>query len=133
MKLETVLSVLGPLLTTSGAALLAYDVLRGPARMLRAQRHAERLEAAEQRHEDVSLSLAESSDERSARAQTVEIAAIDARLASATDRAETANAHAKMQEGTRAYRLAIGGLLLVAAGGVAQAIAAILVAVRQAG
>jgi hypothetical protein len=132
MTLEAALSILGPALTTVGAALLAYDVLRGPARLLGERQHVERLDAAEQRREDTAQSLAETKDERSAGAQTAGMVAIEARHASTVRRVETAHADADVREQARTFRLAIWGLLLVVAGGVAETIAAVLVAARHA-
>lgn len=78
MTLEAVLSILGPALTTGGAGLLAYDVLRGPARQLRKLRHTERLDAAEERREGTAQSLTQTKSERSSSQQKKGMAEIEA-------------------------------------------------------
>jgi Flp pilus assembly protein TadB len=125
--IRALLTIAGPALTACGAGLLAYDVLRGPSRQRRARRHERRLDAAEERRETTALSLAESSEQRSTRAQKAGLAKIETRHAQSVQRAENTNANAEEREQARTFQLAVLGFCLVMAGGLAETVAAVLV------
>lgn len=131
MTMQETLSILGPALTTGGAGLLAFDVLRGPARLLRALRHTRLLDAADQRRDGTAQSLVETRDERSSGQQTAQLAKVEVVHATTVHRAERTNARADAHERARAFQLGILGLLLVALGGLAQTVAAVLAAARR--
>lgn len=128
MSAEIVLSVAGPALTTAGAALLAYDVLRGPARVLRNVRLATRLEVADEHREANAQLLVDAASELSTGEHTADLARIDADHADAVHRAESLHADADAVDRARAFRLGIWGLCLVTIGGVAETIAAVMAA-----
>lgn len=122
------LGIGGPALTTAGAALLAYDVLRGPARILRGTRRDARIEVADE-HRDVNeQSLVDAEIQRSTAEHTADLARIDAHHAHEVRRAEHQYADADAADRARAFRLGIWGLCLVTLGGAAQTIAAIIAA-----
>jgi hypothetical protein len=125
MMLQTMLAVTGPALTAAGAGLLAYDVLRAPARKRREQRHEAKLEAAEEKRDVTAMSLAESGS-LSTGEHKAELAVIDAHHAKVVQRAETRHENAEKVERVRTFQLAVVGFCLVMVGGVAEAIAAIL-------
>jgi hypothetical protein len=127
---ETVLSIAGPALTTAGAALLAYDVLRGPARALRNVHLATRLEVADEHREVTARSLDDARIERSSGEHSADLARIDADHAHAVHSAESLHADAEAVDRARAFRLGIWGLCLVTVGGAAETIAAIMAAAR---
>jgi hypothetical protein len=134
VSVEVVLAIGGPALTTAGAALLAYDVLRGPARTLRDVHLATRLEVADEHREANSQSLVDAGDagiERSTGEHSADLARIDADHAHAVHRAESLHADADAVDRARAFRLGIWGLCLVTVGGAAETIAAIIAATRS--
>ena len=131
MSAEIVLSIAGPALTTGGAALLAYDVLRGPARILRDARLVTRLGVVNEHREATAQSLVDAEIERSTDEHSADLARIDADHAHAVTRAESLHAEADAADRARAFRLAIWGLCLVAVGGAAETIAAIIAASRS--
>ncbi len=126
---QAVLTIVGPALTSIGAGLLAYDVLRGPARLRRQRRHVKRLDAAEERRDVTTQALSDTSDERSRGEQKLEMAVVEALHANTVERAETFHATADQEDKAKTYRLAICGLFLVMAGGIAETAAAIMLAV----
>lgn len=128
MRPEIALSILGPALTTAGAGLLAYDVLRGPARTLRDVRLTMRVGAADDDRAATALLLAAARAEQSTDEHSTDLARIDADHADAVNGAESWHAAADARDRARAYRLAIWGLCLVGAGGAAETIAAIFAA-----
>ena len=130
MTAEIVLSIAGPGLTTAGAALLAYDVLRGPARVLRDVRLATRLEVADEHRKETAKSLVDAEVERSTGEHSADLARIDADHAHAVHRAESLHADADAVDRARAFRLGIWGLCLVTAGGAAETMAAVMAAIR---
>ena len=130
MTIESALSILGPGLTTSGAALLAYDVFRLPARLERLRKHTARLAAAEERHDEKKSSLAEAKQVIGTGEHDAKLAAIDAKLASTVDRVESAHTAYTTLESVRTFRLGVAGLLLVVVGGVAETLAALLATAR---
>lgn len=129
--IEIALSVLGPALTTAGAALLAYDVLRGPARTLRDVNLVTRVGVANEDREVNAQSLVDAEMARSTGEHSADLARIDAQHADEVRRAESWHAAADARERARAFRLAIWGLCLVASGGGAETIAAILAATHS--
>ncbi len=128
MTLETALAVLGPALTTFGAGLLAYDVLRAPVRLTRRRTHARSLSVAEQRRADSVESLSNEEDDLATGEHEVELAGIHANFARTVDRVQGAYDDADTKERDRAFQLAIAGLALVVLGGVAETIAAAIAA-----
>jgi hypothetical protein len=131
MSLEALLSILGPGLTTAGATLLAYDVFRVPARLERLRQRTERLDAAEQRHDEKERSLKETKSAVGTGAHDAKLAVIDATLATTVGRVHSAHTAAATRDGARTFRLAVGGLMLVILGGIAETIAAILAGARH--
>lgn len=132
MIAEIILSIAGPGLTTAGAALLAYDVLRGPARALRYGRLAIRLEAADEHREVTTKSLV-AAERRSTGEHNADLARIETAHAVAVLRAEALHADAEAVDRAWAFRLGIWGLCLVTAGGAAETIAAVIAASRSGG
>ena len=128
MGLQVVLAVGGPAITVAGAALLAYDVLRGPARQRREHRHVERLDAAEVRRDDTTMSLERTRAERSPGEQEAGIAESETIHANTVRRAETIRTRDDAIERVWTYRLALCGLLMVMVGGIAETIAALMAA-----
>ena len=124
------LAIIGPALTTCGAGLLAFDVLRGPARIVRALRHTERIFAADERLDVATQKIEETPELRSTGQQRAVLAKVEERHAATVERAETQKADAETREQKLTYRLALGGLLLVVAGGLAETAAAAIAAAR---
>jgi hypothetical protein len=131
VTLEQALSILGPSLTTMGAGLLAYDVLRTPVRLTRQLQSASRLEAAERGKLEKVKKLGDDDSSFATGEHEAGLAQIDASFVAVVGRVKTAYADATEREGERAFRLAIWGLLLVAGGGIAETVAAILGASRS--
>ncbi len=130
MPLESLLAILGPSLTTVGAGLLAFDVLQGPLRLTRKQDRTDLLVEAKHDHDTTARTLDKARPEGTTGVHKLEVAANDANLASTVGEVHREFAAVELKEGTRTFRLAIGGLFLVILGGVAQTIAAILIATR---
>jgi hypothetical protein len=130
VTIESVLSVLGPGLTTGGAALLAYDVFRVPARLERLRQRTARIDAAEERHDEKKSSLADAKGMMRTGEHDAKLAAIDATLANTVGRVHSAHTAAATRDGARTFRLAVWGLMLVILGGIAETIAALLAAAR---
>ncbi len=128
--LREVLTVLGPALTTAGAGLLAYDVLRAPVRLKRRHRRTARLDAADRDRDDTVRSLADPGALLPTGEHEAAVAAIDATFASRVEQVETAYEDADTLERDRAFRLALWGLVFVVLGGIAETIAAVLAAAR---
>ena len=131
MTLEQALSILGPALTTGGAGLLAYDVLRAPVRLTRQLQRNAKLKAAEVRKQEKVRVLGDDDSSFATGEHDAGMAKIDASHVAVIGRVKTAYADAATREGDRAFRLAIWGLLLVALGGIAETVAAILAASRN--
>lgn len=130
MSLEPMLSIVGPSLTTIGAGLLAYDVLRGPTRQSRKQDKTDQLAEAKQDHDATARSLARAKPDLATGEHQAEVAANKSQLASTVGEVHRDYAASVVREGARAYRLAIWGLVLVILGGVAETWAAILSALH---
>lgn len=128
MSLAQVLSILGPALTTIGAGLLAYDVLRGPTRILRKQGRTDLLAEAKEDHDATARALARAKPDLPTGEHKAEVAANKAELASTVGEVHRDYAAAVVHEGARAFRLGIWGLMLVILGGIAHTWAAILAA-----
>src|SRR5437588_5768971 len=119
------LAIVGPGLTTVGAGLLAYDVLRGPLRHLRGKKHADRL-GHEELLRDRSRRRVESSAKPSSTGEReVAIAKIDAKFETVVERVNDRFDAVTEREFDRAFRLGVSGVALVALGGVCQTVAAI--------
>ena len=131
MTLSLTLSIVGPAFTTFGAALLTYDVLRGPARFLLEVQHTERLDAAEHDRKHAVRSLKATVNQRTTGEQRVEVAENAAHHAEVVRDEETTHADAGASERARTFRLGVWGLVLVGVGGIAQTVAALLVAVDK--
>jgi hypothetical protein len=130
MSLEPILSIVGPSLTTIGAALLAYDVLRGPTRQARKQEKTDLLVEAKQDHDATARSLAHDKPAAVPREHQAEVAANKSQLASTVGEVNRDYTAAVVREGAQAFRLAIWGLALVVLGGIAETWAAILLAIE---
>ena len=130
MQLEPILAILGPFLTTAGAGLLAFDVLQGPIRLTRRQDRTDLLVEAKQDHDATARDLAQVRPAGTTGVHKLEVAANEASFASTVGEVHRDYAAALVREGAKTFRLAIWGLVLVMLGGVAQTIAAVLVATR---
>jgi hypothetical protein len=130
MSIESALSILGPALTTLGAGLLAYDVLQGPIRLSRRQDRTDQLVEAKQDHDATARDLAHTKAEGTTGVHKLEVAANEASFASTVGEVHRDYEAAAVRDGARAFRLAIWGLVLVMLGGIAETIAAILIAGR---
>ena len=130
MQLEPILSVLGPFLTTIGAGLLAFDVLQGPIRLTRRQGRTDLLVEAKQDHDATARTLARTEPVVTTGVHRLEVAANEASFDSAVGEVHRDYAAALVREGAKTFRLAIWGLVLVMLGGVAETIAAVLIATR---
>jgi hypothetical protein len=123
---ERFLSIAGPALTTAGAGLLAYDVLGGPARLLRERLLTDRIEVAGERKEHAVRSLDEGVSLQSTGELRVQLAVVEEQHTRAVAAVHATQATDEDRERARAYWLAVWGLLLVAAGGVAETVAAVM-------
>ena len=130
MQLEPVLAILGPFLTTAGAGLLAIDVLQGPIRLTRRQDRTDLLVEAKHDHDATARTLAHSKAEGTTGVHKLEVAANEASFASTVGEVHRDYEAVAVREGAMTFRLAIWGLVLVMLGGIAQTIAAVLVAMR---
>ncbi len=130
MPLESLLAILGPSLTTAGAGLLAFDVLQGPIRLTRRQDRTDLLVEAKQDHDATARDLAHTKVEGTTGVHKLEVAANEASFASTVGEVHRDYEAAAVREGAKTFRLAIWGLVLVMLGGIAQTIAAVLVATR---
>ena len=130
MQLEPLLAIVGPFLTTSGAGLLAFDVLQGPIRLTRRQDRADLLVDAKQDHDATARDLAHTKPEVTTGVHKLEVAANEASFASAVGEVHRDFLAVEVREGAKTFRLAIWGLVLVMLGGIAQTIAAVLLATR---
>jgi len=133
MTLEKVLSIVGPGLTTIGAALLTYDVFRAPARLVRQLQRTETLDAAERHRDKTAQALTDAEDVLATGEHEAEMAEIHASFASKVGKVKRAYDHAATREGDRAFRIAVWGLILVVLGGIAETVAAILAATGPTG
>lgn len=120
------LAIGGPALTTCGAALLTYDVLRGPARFLLEAEHVERLDVAEHDRKDAIQTLKSTVADGTAGMQKVEVAATVAHHTAVVRAEVSSHADAGAVDRARAFRLGIAGLVLVGLGGVAETVAALI-------
>ncbi len=123
--LYNIFAVTGPALTTFGAGLLAYDVMRGPMRLIRRQQHAGRLEAAATTR-DESMHRFEMPESGYSTQEQAVVAKIDARFDSVVDRLKGRFESAVTQEYDRAFYLGVAGLVLVGVGGICETAAALL-------
>jgi hypothetical protein len=133
INLSHVLAVIGPALTTFGAGLLAYDVLRGPRRLARRHKHAGRLKAEAQGRDASAREFETTSAGLSTREHEIGVAEIDANFDSVIDRVQLRFERAATREGERAFYIGVSGLVLVGCGGLCQTVAALLVATGYTG
>ena len=130
MSLEAVLSIVGPALTSVGAGLLAIDVLQVPGRLSRRQDRTDLLVEAKHDHDATARDLAHTKVEGTTGVHKLEVAANEASFASTVGAVHRDYEAAAVREGTKTFRLAIWGLVLVMLGGVAETIAAVLEATK---
>jgi hypothetical protein len=128
---EGMLSIAGPALTTAGAGLLAYDVFGGPGRLLRDRLLNDRLDAAGEHKEEAVRSLDEHVLLQSTGERRAHLAAVEEQHTRVVARVHATRANDQDRERARAYWLAVWGLSLVVAGGVAETIAAVLAQATQ--
>ena len=126
MNPQGVLSIAGPALTTAGAALLAYDVLGGPARVLRDRLLTERIDIAGAHKESAVRSLDERLLLQSTGERRAQLVAVEEQHSQAVADAHATRASDQHRQRSRAYWLAVWGLLLVFAGGAAETVAAVM-------
>lgn len=120
------LAIAGPALTTLGAGLLAYDVLRGPLRHVRRKGHADRLRI-EERGRDRSLrDVAARARLASTEEHELALAGVDATFNTVMDQTNDRFDEAAEHEYRRAFLLGVAGLALVGLGGMCQTAAAVL-------
>jgi hypothetical protein len=121
-----VLSVTGPVLTALGAALLAYDVMRGPLRLSFRREHAGRLDAEAAIRDEATRPFASARDGYSTDEREVVLAGINRKFEGVVRCAkDTFNAAATL-EYDRAFYLGVAGLVLVGLGSVCETTAAVL-------
>lgn len=130
MSLGSILSIVGPALTALGAGLLAYDVLQGPIRLTRRQDRTDLLVEAKQDHDATARTLAQTEPAVTTGVHKLEVAANEASFDSTVGEVHRDYAAALVREGAKTFRLAIWGLVLVMLGGIAETIAAFLIAIR---
>ena len=128
MHLEPLLAIVGPFLTTAGAGLLAFDVLQGPIRLTRRQDRTDQLVEAKQDNDATARTLARTEPVVTTGVHKLEVAANEASFASTVGDVHRDYLAVEVREGAKTFRLAILGFVLVMLGGVAQTIAAVLVA-----
>ncbi len=123
------LSILGPTLTTVGAGLLAFDVLQGPVRLTRQQDRTDQLADAKSERDDTARDLARAKGAIPTGEHAAEVAANESQFVRAVGTVHRDYAAAVVREGARTFRLAIWGLVLVILGGIAETVAAVLLAI----
>ena len=123
------LAITGPSLTTVGAGLLAFDVLRGPLRASRKQDRTDQLAEAKVERDETAHDLAVAKPALPTGEHKAGVAANESQFARAVGTVHRDYAAQVVREGAKTFRLAIWGLVLVILGGVAEIIAAILGAV----
>ena len=121
-----VFSVAGPGLTTLGAGLLAFDVMRGPLRLKHRQKHAGHLEAETVMRDDSVRPFAATKSGYSTEEREVAVAEINDRFDRAVERVKGLFDRAVTRETDRAFFLGILGVGLVGLGGVFETAAAVL-------
>ena len=121
-----VLSVAGPALTTLGAGLLAYDVMRGPLLLSFRRKHAGRLDAEAAIRDESARPFASAKGGYSTEEREVAVAGINRAFDHVVGQVKDRFDEAAKREYDRAFYLGIAGLVLVGLGGICETSAAVL-------
>lgn len=126
MTPASLLAILGPSLTTVGAGLLAFDVLRGPLRLSRKQDRTDQLAEAKVERDETARDLAVAKPALATGEHKAGVLANESQFARAVGTVHRDYAAELVREGARTFRIAIWGLVLVILGGIAEVGAAVL-------